>query len=134
VECLPSAHWNHIVVLFGPFAVLLYIIGKSTDRKSLEANQLTFPALCLSSNSSLTNSICEEVLSKGSQSLPSLETTVWGPLQTILGGNNTTSLTTEDIISGVMGGLGVIVTCAGLAFPIRKMYRERFGQSPRLNG
>jgi hypothetical protein len=39
------------VILFGTFAVLSYIIGKSTDRKSLEANQLAFMALCLSSNS-----------------------------------------------------------------------------------
>jgi hypothetical protein len=39
------------VVLFGVFAVLSYIIGKSTDRKSLEANQLAFLTLCLSSNS-----------------------------------------------------------------------------------
>lgn len=39
------------VVLFGAFAVLSYNIGKSTDRKSLEANQLTFLALCVSSNS-----------------------------------------------------------------------------------
>lgn len=39
------------VILFGAFAVLSYIIGKGTDTKSLEANQLAFLALCLSSNS-----------------------------------------------------------------------------------
>jgi hypothetical protein len=39
------------VILFGVFAVLSYIMGRSTDRKSLEANQLAFLTLCLSSNS-----------------------------------------------------------------------------------
>jgi hypothetical protein len=45
------------VILFGVFAVLSYIIGKSTDRKSLEANQLAFLTLCLSSNSVSQRSI-----------------------------------------------------------------------------
>jgi hypothetical protein len=39
------------VLLFGVFAVLSYIIGRSTDGKSLEANQLAFLTLCLSGNS-----------------------------------------------------------------------------------
>jgi hypothetical protein len=39
------------VVLFGVFAILSYNIGKGANVQSLDANQLAFLSLCLSSNS-----------------------------------------------------------------------------------
>ncbi|KAA8564264.1 hypothetical protein EYC84_011208 [Monilinia fructicola] len=78
--------WNAVLqsiaiifaVVFGTFSVLAYLVGETANKKSTEANQLSFLSLCLSNSDPNANSACAGLYQQPSEPLESLASAVFG--------------------------------------------------------